>query len=82
MIDYAHVPIVGRSLITGDRKMDPQTAEAVKRDFLAWSGGCPPDSDQQIFVYVEYALSIDIDAIEVSNMLKDWMQEEWRLDSY
>lgn len=58
--------------------MDANTANAVKEDFLAWSGGFPPDSDQDVFVYVEYARPTDTDAIEVSRMLTGWMQEEWR----
>ena len=61
--------------------MNPQTAEVIKQDFLTWSGGCAPDSDQQIFVYVEYARPADSDAIEVTRILQDWMQEEWLSDS-
>ena len=59
--------------------MDAITANSVKEDFLAWSGGSPPDSDQEIFVYVEYARPRGTDAIEVSHMLTEWMQQEWRI---
>jgi hypothetical protein len=57
--------------------MDLQTTKAIQDGFLVWSGGFPPESDQQIFIYVEYALRHDINAIEASNMLKNWMLEEW-----
>jgi hypothetical protein len=57
--------------------MDTKTAQAVKEDFLAWSGGFPPDSEQQIFVYIEYAHGANTDDVyDVRTMLRNWMQEE------
>ncbi len=57
--------------------MDANTANAVKEDFLAWSGGFPPESEQQIFVYMEYAYGADAaDADEARKMLRQWMQND------
>ena len=55
--------------------MDERTAKAIRADFLAWSGGFPPDSDDQITVYVDYAAHTDWDSNEVRRLLEDWMQE-------
>ena len=54
--------------------MDANTADAVKKDFLAWSGGFPPNSEQEILVYMEYAFgAIAADPNEVREMLREWM---------
>jgi len=55
-------------------RMNPSTTEAVKNDFRGWSGGFPPDSDMEIFVYLEYAFSnVIADKDEVREMLREWM---------
>jgi hypothetical protein len=57
-----------------DEAMYTKTVEAVREDFLEWSGGFPPDSEQMIFIFMEYALSSDVDDCErVRQMLRDWM---------
>jgi hypothetical protein len=56
--------------------MDTKTANTVKENFLAWSGGFPPDSEQQIFIYMEYAYGTEADADDVREMLRNWMQED------
>jgi hypothetical protein len=53
--------------------MDANTAKAVKEDFSKWSGGFPPESDHQITVYVDYARSIENDAEDVREMLREWL---------
>jgi len=55
--------------------MDSKTAAAIKVGFLAWSGGIPPESDAQIFIYVEAARPAESDEYEVSQLLKAWMRE-------
>ncbi len=56
--------------------MDAHTTNSFKEDFQAWSGGFPPDSEQQIFIYMEYAYGTEADADEVREMLRKWMQED------
>lgn len=56
--------------------MESQAATAIREDFLTWSGGFPPESDQQIWVYVEAARPSDTEAAEVTRLLLDWMAEE------
>jgi len=53
-----------------------QLARAIEQDFLEWSGGFPPDSEEQIFVYVETSSPIDTDSQEVSELLRTWMRRE------
>jgi hypothetical protein len=54
--------------------MEPEEINTVKDAFLTWSGGFPPDSEQQIFIYMEYAHPDDADnADEVRRMLWNWM---------
>jgi hypothetical protein len=57
--------------------MDEQTAKAEPRsDFEDWSGGFPPESDQQIYVYVTHALSSDFDELFALKVLRAWMEAE------
>jgi hypothetical protein len=54
--------------------MDTNTIRAIKEDFRSWSGGFPPDCDEQIFVYMEYAFgNVDTDPDEAREMLREWM---------
>lgn len=58
-------------------EMDTNLTNAVRRDFLSWTGGFPPDSEQQIFIYLEYACEIAVaDADEVRAFLRKWMETE------
>jgi hypothetical protein len=47
----------------------------VQKDFEAWSGGFPPESDDQITVYIDYALPKGNDPEEVRAFLRNWMNE-------
>jgi hypothetical protein len=60
--------------------MDKETAMAIRQDFLVWSGGFPPESDQQIWVYVEAARPVETDHEEVATFLMAWMREEASAD--
>ncbi len=56
--------------------MDTNTVEMVKNDFRAWSGGFPPDSEMEIFVYMEHAFGqVDTDADEARELLRGWMRD-------
>lgn len=55
--------------------LDGQTATEIKAHFERWSGGFPPDSDDQITVYIDYAREDDADAEDVRDILKTWMRE-------
>jgi len=62
--------------------MDTKTARALKERFLDWSGGCPPDSEHEITVYIDYVHGSDADdANEVRKMLRDWMEEQNFIES-
>lgn len=57
--------------------MDEETAKAkLRSDFEDWSGGFPPESDQQIYVYVTHALSSDFDEQFALKVLRKWMEDE------
>lgn len=53
--------------------MDKDMAEAVKQDFLSWTGGFPPDSEEQIFAYVETSRPNEADYEEARQLLRAWM---------
>lgn len=52
--------------------MDSDLAERLKKDFREWSGGFPPESDEKITVYLDYALPDGIDKEEAREVLEDW----------
>ncbi len=53
--------------------MDEQMSKTIKGRFLEWSGGFAPESDYQITVYIDYALSIEDDPEAVRKLLREWM---------
>jgi hypothetical protein len=53
---------------------DKQTVTDLKADFLIWSGGFPPDSPEQVTVYMDYAISVDVDPDFARQTLLDWME--------
>lgn len=56
--------------------MNRQMAEEIKQDFLDWSGGFRPESERQIWVYVETSKDVNVDDEELINLLRDWMNAE------
>lgn len=51
--------------------------QALRDDFLEWSGGFPPD-DGQIEEYMDSSMSSSFgDEQEARAFLKEWAQEEW-----
>jgi hypothetical protein len=64
-------------LILWKNKMDKQTSEGkVRSDFEDWSGGFPPESEQQIYVYITTAISDEFDDSFVLDALRSWMEAE------
>ncbi len=53
--------------------MNEQTANTIKAEFLEWSGGFTPESDYQITVYIDYALSVENDPEPARKLLREWM---------
>lgn len=49
--------------------------DSIHEDFLTWSGGFPPESDAQIAMFVETAISADADPEVVRQFLAVWMNE-------
>ena len=60
--------------------MNSAEKKAIMDDFLAWSGGIPPDSPFEIFTYVELASLPRPDKGEIWLLLKDWMEKVWQQD--
>jgi hypothetical protein len=55
---------------------EQQSIADLKADFLSWSGGFPPDSPEQVTVYIDYALAADADPEAARGLLLEWMQED------
>ncbi|MEN6458046.1 MAG: hypothetical protein ABFC63_03885 [Thermoguttaceae bacterium] len=57
--------------------MNRNSTRTIEQSFLDWSGGFPPDSEQQIFIYMEYVYGADaVDADETRDVLRDWLLAE------
>lgn len=56
--------------------MDTSVLDELKRDFAEWSGGFPPDSMDQIEVYMDYILPVYTDPIAAREALVDWWRQE------
>lgn len=56
--------------------MDERIANRIKRNFGIWSGGFPPESECQIYVYIDAAKPVDIADAELWNLLRTWMNED------
>lgn len=50
--------------------------QRIKEDFGEWSGGFPPESPEQIEIYIEAARPGDTDAEAVRALLIDWMNDD------
>ncbi len=53
--------------------MTDELAEKVREHFRIWSGGCPPESEFEIIVYIEKACPLNLDEQELRDMLREWM---------
>jgi hypothetical protein len=56
--------------------VEQQAVAELKKDFQEWSGGFPPESPEQVTIYVDYASHADSDQEFVRRTLTDWMQQE------
>ena len=56
--------------------MNQQSVAELKAAFLEWSGGFPPESLDQITVYIDYGLSVGVDPLLARQSLEAWMQED------
>lgn len=72
---YAH-PVASIFNRMGGIMASQQAGEAIRADFLEWSGGFPPDSAEQVTVYVDYAAPGDAEPAFVREVLMAWMREE------
>ena len=54
--------------------MDQAEEQRIREDFITWSGGFPPESNEEIAMYVEVARPFDTAAGDVSRLLKQWMR--------
>jgi len=58
--------------------MDKKQRVEIKKDFLTWTGGFPPDSETTVFLYIEYASPADSNDNEVRAILLDWLEKSSR----
>ena len=54
--------------------MDEKTANAIKQDFLTWSGGFTPCCDHEISIYIDAVGPVGTDEEEVRQLLRTWME--------
>lgn len=58
--------------------MENETFQAIKQDFMDWSGGFPPDSDHEMSVYIETASPSGSNDMDLWALLRRWMNEDDR----
>jgi hypothetical protein len=56
--------------------MTADQLDKLKEDFLTWSGGWPPESEDQITVYVDYAMNTSLNESEVRWALRELMNAD------
>lgn len=54
--------------------MTTEQAEALRIDFLAWTGGFPPESREQITAYILTAMPYDIEDEGARMVLASWRE--------
>lgn len=47
----------------------------LKADFLEWTGGFTPETDEQIATYIRSSMPLDIDDADAAQILQQWMRE-------
>jgi hypothetical protein len=50
--------------------------DALKQDYLEWTGGFSPETEEDIRTYVESSMPFDLDHNEATEALRLWMQAE------
>jgi hypothetical protein len=55
--------------------MSHALADVIRSDFLEWSGGFPPESTYEVYVYVELARPRHMNEDDVREFLLGWMNE-------
>ena len=49
--------------------------ESLKADFLQWTGGFEPESDEDIATYTTVSMPYDFDEVEAGQALRHWMRD-------
>jgi len=49
--------------------------KALRDHFMTWSGGFGPESGNEISIYIEGSLGVDVDPNEALDELLRWLQE-------
>lgn len=55
--------------------MTEEQLKDLKEDFLAWTGGWPPEDSGQVTTYVDVSMPFDLDEHEATTALLQWMRE-------
>ena len=56
--------------------MKTSVVNRLANDFLAWSGGFAPNSEEQISVYTDYARPIEISSSTAWAILAEWLRRQ------
>jgi hypothetical protein len=55
--------------------MSDSELQSLKADFLEWTGGFDPESEEDISAYVETSMPFDLDPNAACAALREWMRE-------
>ncbi|MBI1367560.1 MAG: hypothetical protein GC162_02785 [Planctomycetes bacterium] len=56
--------------------MTKRELKALKKHYREWSGGFSPESDHAITVYLDYAVSVELDRDEAEAALWEWLEAD------
>jgi hypothetical protein len=59
-----------------EQSIEAAKIEALKEHFRSWSGGFKPESEDQITVYIDYAIVSDLETEEARDALLDWLEND------
>lgn len=54
--------------------MSDSELQALRADFLEWTGGFEPETDEQIATYIDGSMAADVDPSEAREALREWMR--------
>jgi hypothetical protein len=73
---FGHVPNLGARAAMGiiSPTMSNLELQSLKSDFLEWTGGFEPETEDDIAAYVNTSMPLDLDPAEARDALREWMQ--------
>src|SRR5262245_57917169 len=60
----------------GRWRVDIAARNELQKDFLSWTGGFPPETEEQIAIYADFSMPQQFDENEGRSFLREWICAE------